>query len=131
MAKIPKNTRFLIIEDSKHDFDVIKKYLIDYGIEAKFIEHAKEAESAWKRLNNGQLDQIQFIISDWHMLGESGLNFLKRIRDSFEGKIPFLMSTCEDEPRNILDAIENGVTNYLVKPWEREEFFRKLELSWS
>ena len=53
---------------------------------------------------------------------------LKAVREDDDLKdLPFLMVTAEAKKENILEAIQAGVTNYVVKPFTEEVLSNKLE----
>ena len=62
--------------------------------------------------------KYDYIISDWHMPRLTGLDLLKIVR-TVPGlrHIPFLMITVESEKDSILQAIQEGVDNYIIKPF--------------
>jgi two-component system chemotaxis response regulator CheY len=58
----------------------------------------------------------------------TGLDLLKAMRASDDLKdIPFLMVTAEAKKKNIIEAMQAGVTNYIVKPFTEEVLSKKLE----
>lgn len=73
---------------------------------------------------------VDFIISDWNMPGKTGFEFLKWVRaqDKY-AKLPFLILTTENEQEKILDAISEGASNFLLKPWEEEDLSEKIQLA--
>jgi len=42
-------------------------------------------------------------------------------------EVPFLMVTAEAQKQNVIDAVQAGVTNYVVKPFTAEAISEKLE----
>ena len=65
---------------------------------------------------------------DVNMPKMTGLDLLKTIRgDDSLKHIPFLMVTAESQKQNVLDAVQAGVSNYVVKPFTAEQITEKLE----
>ena len=57
----------------------------------------------------------------------SGIDLLKTVRSDDELKdIPFVMITAEAQKDNILEAVKEGVSNYIVKPFTAETINEKL-----
>ena len=57
----------------------------------------------------------------------SGIDLVTGIRQQLGKKnLPVLMITSKSEINLLLDAIKAGISNYLTKPWEEEEFAKKL-----
>lgn len=74
-----------------------------------------------------QRKSISLFISDWNLPDGEGIDFLKTIRASAHYKnIPFLMCTTMDEVSHLLQAIETGANDYIVKPWDLKELKNKI-----
>ena len=86
---------------------------------------ADDGTSAWEILQGQTID---LIISDWNMPKMTGLELLKKVRASDQYKrTPFLMVTAEAQKQNIIEAVQAGVSNYVVKPFTAEAISDKLE----
>ncbi len=73
-------------------------------------------------------DQVGLIISDWNMPKVSGLDLLKTVRSDESMKdMPFLMVTAEAQKDSVVQAVQAGVSNYIVKPFTPEAIKEKLE----
>jgi two-component system chemotaxis response regulator CheY len=58
----------------------------------------------------------------------TGLELLKRVRsDDALKEIPFLMVTAEAQKQNVIEAVQAGVSNYVVKPFTAEAISDKLQ----
>ncbi|MFQ5481232.1 MAG: response regulator, partial [Nitrospinaceae bacterium] len=68
------------------------------------------------------------IISDWNMPKMTGIEFLKAVRgDSNIKGTPFLMVTSETDKEKILEAVQNGVNQYIVKPFNANQLEEKIK----
>ncbi|MDD5673715.1 MAG: response regulator [Chitinivibrionales bacterium] len=116
----------LIVDDSKMIRHMVCTALKELGYDS-VSEAAGVAEA--KNLIVGK--NFDLIISDWHMPGESGLDFLKYVKSRPEyAKLPFVLQTTENEKKNIIEAVKAGVSGYLIKPVEKKAIAAKLlELS--
>lgn len=56
----------------------------------------------------------------------NGLELLTNIR-SINKDVPVIMVTTESEKTKVVEAIQRGVTDYLCKPFEKEELASKLD----
>lgn len=113
---------FLVVDDSIIMRRLIKRCLRDLG--AVSIREAASANAAWDAVCAGGVD---FILCDWNMPGSSGIDFLARVRKDLRfSPLPFLMVSAESKPENIMEAIQNGVSNYLTKPFTRDSLARKI-----
>jgi len=87
-----------------------------------------EADDGTTALEALKKEKVDLIVSDWNMPKMSGLDLLKTIRASSQYKdTPFLMVTAEAQKKNVIDAVEAGVSNYIVKPFSQEQILDKLE----
>lgn len=88
------------------------------------LGQAKDGEEALEVLNK---DKYDLIISDWNMEPMSGIDLLKHVRanDNYK-EVPFLMVTAESRTSNVKTAIDCGVSNYIVKPFNAKVLKDKL-----
>jgi two-component system, chemotaxis family, chemotaxis protein CheY len=113
----------LIVDDFASMRRIVKGTLKSIGFN-NFIE-AEDGVIALKMLEK---EKIDLIISDWIMPNMNGLEFLKAVKgnEKFK-KIPFVMVTAEGQKGNVLEAINAGVSNYIVKPFTPETLQAKLK----
>lgn len=82
------------------------------------------AEAALKELN-GQ--EINLIISDYNMPGLNGVEFTTKVRENEKYcKVPVLILSTETSPEKKKDALEKGVTGWIKKPYQLEEFHKMI-----
>ncbi|GAB6161715.1 chemotaxis response regulator CheY [Desulfothermus naphthae] len=120
---INKNMRILVVDDFSTMRRIIKNILKQLGFTN--VVDADDGTTAWEILNK---DKIDFIISDWNMPKMSGIELLRKVRASEEfADIPFLMVTAEGQQENVIEAVQAGVSNYIVKPFTPETFEQKIK----
>jgi len=120
---IDTSINVLIVDDFATMRRIIKGVLKQLGF-SNLIE-AEDGEAALKELRK---EKIGLIVSDWNMPNMTGLELLKAVRaDSNLKGIPFLMVTAEGQKENVIQAVQAGVSNYIVKPFTPETFNAKLE----
>jgi two-component system chemotaxis response regulator CheY len=57
----------------------------------------------------------------------SGLDFLKKVREMEEYKnLPIIMVTSEAARYNVIEALKQGATDYIIKPVNEKIFAEKL-----
>lgn len=128
---ISKDILFLHLEDMPSVRDILKKHLVKMGFTVPPLEAGTVAE-AQKLVEQNSFGgkKINFIISDWNLPDDTGLCFLKKVRTYEEfNQVPFIMATTENEITYMLDAINSGCTNYIVKPWDFNDLHEKIESS--
>ena len=84
---------------------------------------AADGEEALKLFSPGDFD---LVLTDWNMPGKNGLEVIQEIR-SRDPDIPIIMVTTEAEKTRVLEAIQAGVSDYLVKPFTADALREKLE----
>ena len=83
----------------------------------KNIVEAEDGVTALKKIKSLK---INFIISDWNMPKMTGIELLKVVRpDAGVCATLFLMVTAESLRDNVMPAVQDGVSNYIVKPFYR------------
>ncbi len=117
------NMKILVVDDFATMRKVIRNMLRQLGCENVF-----EAENGEEGFRMAQTDDFGLIVSDWNMPVMSGLEFLKAVRSEEKTKnTPFLMVTAEALKENIIQAIQLGASNYIVKPFTPQVFEEKLK----
>lgn len=118
-----KTMRVLVVDDFSTMRKIIKNILKQLGFEN--IVEADDGTTAWDVLNR---DNIEFIVSDWNMPQMTGIELLRKVRDSEEYcDLPFLMVTAEAQQENIIEAVQAKVSNYIVKPFTPETLGEKID----
>lgn len=116
------NMKVLIVDDFSTMRKIVRNIIKQLGF--KNIIEADDGKSAVKELKKGKVD---LILCDWNMPEMSGIDLLKTVRSDDELKdTPFVMITAEAQKDNILEAVKEGVSNYIVKPFTAETISEKL-----
>lgn len=100
----------LIVDDDSLVRRSVSRSLIGAGFRTTECADAVQALSV---LDNGDVDAI---LSDIHMPGMDGLQFLKAVRQR-DGEVPVVLITGEPTIETAIQAIEQGATQYLLKPF--------------
>ena len=128
--KISANLTFLILDDDQRMRIILKEVLWKNGFNGPFFE-SDDVEFAKIILENQKISggkAIDIILCDWEMPKGTGLEFVKWIRKEADYiNTPFLMITSVNQQEKVLDALNSGVTNYLLKPFSSNEFIKKLK----
>ena len=117
------NMEVLIVDDFATMRRILKNILTQIGFSNLY--EATDGKHALKVLKNQKID---LIMCDWNMPEMTGLDLLNAVRADDELKsIPFVMVTAEAQKENIIQAVQAGVNNYVVKPFTPETITQKLE----
>jgi FixJ family two-component response regulator len=107
-----KNT-ILYIDDEKENLESFQlAFWSKYNL--LLAESTKEGENLLKDSN------VKIIITDQKMAGETGLQFIDRIKHQYPD-ILFIVLTAYAELDIVLDAINTGVYQFIQKPWDQKE----------
>lgn len=117
------NMKVLVVDDFATMRRILKSILKQIGF-TNIIE-ADDGSSALAMLKK---DKVDMIMSDWNMPKVTGLDLLKAVRSDESTKdIPFLMVTAEGQKDSVIQAVQAGVSNYIVKPFTAETVKEKLK----
>jgi len=116
-------TRFLIVDDFAPMRKTIQSNLFAAGYnQVTLASNGKDA------LNILSKETIDCIISDWNMPVMNGLDLLKNIRQDDKLKnLHFMLVTAESSRDSIQQAIDAGVSDFLVKPFTQGSLRNKIE----
>ena len=115
------STRVLVADDSSTMRKIILRSLQAVGIpEATEAADGAEATALFKP---GEFD---LVLTDWNMPGKTGLEVIQEVRQQ-DAKVPIIMITTEAEKGRVMQAIQAGVSDYLVKPFTADTLREKLE----
>ena len=114
--------KILIVDDFSTMRRIIKNLLRDLGYNN--THEADDGNTALPMLKNGD---YQFVVTDWNMPGMTGIELLKAIRaDDRYKTLPVLMVTAEAKREQIIEAAQNGVNGYIIKPFTAQTLEEKL-----
>ena len=112
----------ITVDDSLTMRRIIKNTLSKIG-----FKNVLEAADGIEALDVLAKENIDLIITDWNMPEMDGLEFIKNLKSNEDFKdIPILMVTTEAAKEDILDALRQGVNNYIVKPFTSDTLKAKV-----
>ncbi len=109
----------LVIDDEPRSLETLRRTL-EEEFEVLTAESAEQAEQIL------ELERIQAILCDQRMPGESGVEFLSRVRERWPEVIRIIISGYTDAG-DLVEAINQaGIYQYISKPWHPEKLLLKL-----
>jgi two-component system chemotaxis response regulator CheY len=126
-----KTTKIMVVDDFKTMRKIVINALTQLGMTN--VVESDDAADAWPLVESAAQSPEPFglVISDWNMPKMQGIEFLKKVRESSATKnLPFVLVTAEAEQKNILEAVQAGVSNYVVKPFSPVTLQEKLTATW-
>ena len=118
--------KVLIADDSRTMRRIIRATLAQVG-----FQKVVEAQNGREAVDACTDPEIRLILMDWNMPEMSGIEAVRSIRAKGYD-IPIIMVTTEAEKRRVIEAIQAGVNDFLVKPFTPDALagkVRKLKAS--
>ncbi len=116
------NMKILVVDDMVTMRRIVKNILKQLG----FV-NVEEAENGQEALQKLRADTYGFVVSDWNMPVMTGIDMLRAVRADEKLKTtPVLMVTAEAQQSNLIEAVQAGVSNYIVKPFTAETLHEKI-----
>ena len=106
--------KILVVDDSRIMRNIIKNSLKYMNQPDDEYFEASDGVEAFEILEN---EKIDLVLLDWNMPRLNGLDLVKKLRSTpkYE-KLPIIMVTSEAAKYNVIEAVKEGVNDYLVKP---------------
>jgi DNA-binding NtrC family response regulator len=107
--------KVLAVDDSSNTLKVIAAILKDDGFD---VLQAQSGPDALDILQG--TDDVDVVLSDLKMPGMDGLELYRNLCET--GKtLPFIIMTAHGTVKSAVQALKEGITNYLIKPLDYEE----------
>ena len=119
----PYPPHVLVVDDDARLRSLLARFLSSNGF---MVSTAADAAEARRHLAALQFD---ILVIDVMMPGESGLALTKSIRTDGTGghvTVPILMLTAMGETRDRIAGLEQGVDDYMAKPFEPRELLLRI-----
>ena len=107
-------TRLLIVDDELSVRELLAEGLDAYGYDTRVAADADEALDALQR------DEIELVLSDIDMPGQTGLELLEKIK-KHHPDVEVVMVTGIVDTDTAIGSIRQGATDYVSKPFNLEE----------
>lgn len=114
----------ILAVDDEPDICILTKEFLYLKGEME-VSTAHSVEEARKALAATHYDAI---VSDYQMLGENGIQFLRSLRAAGDN-IPFILLTCKEREEVIIDALNYGADAYVQKAGKPVTQYVELEHS--
>ena len=103
--------RILVVDDDKGVREALSEFLISLGYTVVMAENGEEALRQYRK---GEFDVI---MADLIMPNMDGMELLRRIRDTKNDEVIFLMITGHPSIGTAVEAINRGADDYITKPF--------------
>lgn len=113
----------LIVDDDTRIRELLKKYLLEHGLQVTTASSALEAEEVLKA------NSIDLMVLDNLMPGQKGVDYMKDLRTNPthpKQRLPVLMLTALNGVDDRIEGLEKGADDYLGKPFEPRELLLRI-----
>jgi two-component system, chemotaxis family, chemotaxis protein CheY len=112
----------LVVDDSATMRRIVVNALKSIGYEN--VVEAGDGSDALARCDA----TVELVITDWNMPVMGGLDFVKALRSTPQhAKTPILMVTTRSVKEDIMQAVEAGVSGYILKPFTPQVLKEKID----
>lgn len=104
--------------------ELTKSLLETFGIED--VQGAKDGEEGFQKFCKRNHD---LVIADWMMKPMDGISFTRLVRNDPRSPnqfVPIILVTGFSEKRRVVQARDAGVTEFLVKPFNARDLYRRI-----
>ena len=113
----------LVVDDSRIMRNIVKNTFKLLRIPCQFLE-AEDGNKAFQLL---EMNKVSLVLLDWNMPKLDGMGFLEKVRSMPDYKdLPIVMVTSESAKYNVVEALQAGATDYIIKPLKDKIFMEKL-----
>ena len=117
-----KKFKILCVDDSKSIHAFLQECLVPI---TESIDHVYNGQEAVDLLK-GNLNAFDVIILDWEMPIKDGPTTFKELK-ALGLKTPVFMLTSKNNPSDIMQMVEAGVTEYMMKPFTADIVIEKIQ----
>ncbi|MBB5319698.1 response regulator [Marinobacter oulmenensis] len=113
----------LVVDDASFVRDLVKRTVRQRFpvIETTDAQNGRRAQSLMSRTT------FDLVLCDWEMPEMSGLELLQWMRQQpHYQKVPFIMITSRGDKDHVVEAVKEGVSEYLGKPFSPEGLSKKI-----
>ena len=107
--------RILVVDDKQNTLKVLAAILQDEGYDVRMAKDGLEALKIFE-----EEDNFDVVLADLKMPRMNGVELFRKI-NSIEENIPYIIMTAHGSIESAVEAMKEGITNYLLKPLNYEE----------
>lgn len=114
--------KILIVDDASSIRSLTKAILREAG-----FTHVFDASDGHEALALMRKVKINAVICDWNMPGMTGLELYKEVKkDPKLSAPPWIMLTSTSEGEKVKEAIQAGITSYIIKPYKPDNLLKQV-----
>ena len=115
-------TKVLVADDNLVTRKMLQVTLEKNGYQ---VITAEDGMVAWDILKSRS--DVRLAVVDWMMPGMDGLELCRKLQEEHKSELIYvILVTAKEGTKNIIEALEAGVNDYISKPFEKEELLARL-----
>jgi two-component system, cell cycle response regulator len=115
-------TKILVADDNAIFLDLLNKMLLSWDYEVILVTDGQQAWDCLRRHDGPRLALL-----DWMMPGLEGADVCRRVRASIHDRYVYIiLLSVRADPKDIVEGIESGADDYVVKPFQSDELRARL-----
>jgi two-component system, cell cycle response regulator len=116
--------KILVADDEQISRRVLEVMLNKWGYDTISAENGAEA---WELMQKP--DAPNLVISDWMMPAMDGIELCKKLRGlEMPGYIYCILLTTRAEKKDVIQGLESGADDFIVKPFDHEELRSRVKI---
>jgi DNA-binding response OmpR family regulator len=104
--------RIAVLDDDSEQREFLDSLITEAGFSCHLFPSAENF------INLSRRENFDLLIVDWGLPGLSGLQLTSWVRHHLGGRLPILMLTCRAEASDIVEGLNAGADDYIVKPFQ-------------
>lgn len=113
----------LLVDDNETTYKTLRPH---FKAKACTLRHAKSVGQAWEQVTLHP--EIDLVILDLNLESETGLSLIKKLRtDLIFEKLPIIVYTVNTTRNTVVQVLNSGIQNYLLKPCKPQQILEELE----
>ena len=114
--------KILVVDDSS-----LMRGFAKSSLKQLKLNNVTETEDGVEAMAELKKEKYDLILSDLYMPNMDGLELLKAVRNDRDLKnIPFIIMTIKEKKGSLIEALEAGLNDYLIKPVTANALSKKL-----
>jgi two-component system response regulator ResD len=121
IAHVASRGSILVVEDEPTIAEVVARYLVRAGYEARTVHNGPAAVAAAL----GRRPDL--VVLDIMLPGFDGLEVMRRLHADLEGRVAVILLTAKGEEADRLVGLRSGADDYVVKPFSPAELVARVD----
>ena len=115
----------LVVDDSRAIRMILARTLGKLGFETRLAANGREAMEVLRQAG----PTISLVLVDWNMPEMTGIDFVRAVRSTPKyDRMALMMVTTETQAEQMIEALEAGADEYVMKPFTDEIIADKIRL---